>query len=132
MDMLPLFENDIRAVPKMALTIGVGSFMDSKEVMVIMTSTRKAKALACCIEDGVSHMSPVSMIQNHRKAVVVCDEDATLDLRVRTVRYFKGLEEVHNEMLGLNPVLQNNAQKRTASNDSNVNRVENKKSKTLQ
>jgi len=29
--------------------------------------------------------------------VIVCDEDATLDLRVRTVRYFKGLEQLHND-----------------------------------
>jgi len=99
-DMLPLFDNDINKVPKMACTIGVGTFMDSQEVLVIMTSTRKAKALSSCIEDGVSHMSPITVIQNHKRAVVVCDDDATLDLRVRTVRYFKGLEEVHNEMLG--------------------------------
>jgi hypothetical protein len=36
----------------------------------------------------------------HQRCVVVCDEDATLELRVRTVRYFKGLEKVHETMLG--------------------------------
>ena len=45
-EMLPLFNGDIVLVPKRALTIGVGSFMDAKEVMVVMTSTRKSKALA--------------------------------------------------------------------------------------
>ena len=36
----------------------------------------------------------------HPKAVVVCDEDATLELRVRTAKYFKSLPH-REEMLGL-------------------------------
>jgi glucosamine-6-phosphate deaminase len=30
--------------------------------------------------------------------MVVCDEDATLELRVKTVRYFKSIEKVQNEV----------------------------------
>jgi hypothetical protein len=36
----------------------------------------------------------------HPKAIVVCDEDATLELRVRTAKYFKSLPH-REEMLGL-------------------------------
>ena len=36
----------------------------------------------------------------HPKAVIVCDEDATLELRVRTAKYFKSLPH-RQEMLGL-------------------------------
>ena len=32
-----------------------------------------------------------ALAQMHPKAVVVCDEDATLELRVKTVKYFEGL-----------------------------------------
>ena len=32
----------------------------------------------------------------HKNAMIVCDEDATLELRVKTVKYFKGLEETAN------------------------------------
>ena len=32
------------------------------------------------------------MLQMHPRAAIVCDEDATLELRVTTVKYFKGLE----------------------------------------
>jgi len=39
-------------------------------------------------------------VQLHKCACLVCDEDATGELRVRTVRYFKGLEKVHMELLG--------------------------------
>ena len=45
--------------------------------------SHKAHALAKCIEEGINHMFTVSAIQMHPKAIVVCDEDATLELRVR-------------------------------------------------
>jgi len=40
----------------------------------------------------VNHMWILSCLQLHPKALIVCDEDATLDLKVRTVRYFKEIE----------------------------------------
>lgn len=48
------------------------------------------------VEGGISHMWTVSMIQTHPSACVVVDEDATAELKVKTVRYFKGLERVMN------------------------------------
>jgi len=45
-------------------------------------------------------MWTLSAVQLHKCACIVCDEDATGELRVRTVRYFKGLEKVHMELLG--------------------------------
>jgi glucosamine-6-phosphate deaminase len=44
-------------------------------------------------------MYTMSALQQHPRACIVCDEDATMELRVRTVKYFKGLEKVHNELL---------------------------------
>ena len=77
----------------MALTVGVGTVVDAREVVVIITGAHKANALARCIEDGVSHMWTVSALQLHQRAMIVCDDDATLELRVKTVRYFKGLQD---------------------------------------
>lgn len=96
------FGGDLTAVPRMALTVGVGTVLDAEEVLVLITGTHKAYALAKCIEEGVNHMFTVSAIQMHPKAVVVCDEDATLELRVRTAKYFKSLPH-REEMLGLDP-----------------------------
>lgn len=67
----------------MALTVGVGTVLDAEEVLVLITGAHKAYALEKCIEGGVNHMFTVSAIQMHPKAIVVCDEDATLELRVR-------------------------------------------------
>jgi glucosamine-6-phosphate deaminase len=87
-------------VPMQALTVGVQTVMDAKEVMILVTGQPKALALSKCIEEGVSHQWTVSMVQLHPHAVVVCDESATAEMRVKTVKYYNGLEKVHNSLLG--------------------------------
>lgn len=62
----------------------------SSQVMIIITGAHKAFALYKAIEEGVNHMWTVSAFQQHPQTVFVCDEDATLELRVKTVKYFKG------------------------------------------
>ncbi|KAI9280043.1 glucosamine-6-phosphate isomerase 1 [Sporodiniella umbellata] len=94
------FDGDILKVPKLALTVGVATVMDAREVLIIITGAHKAVALAKCIEDGVNHMWTVSAIQMHSKGMIVCDEDATLELHVKTVKYFKSIEHVHHSLIG--------------------------------
>ncbi|EQC29789.1 glucosamine-6-phosphate deaminase [Saprolegnia diclina VS20] len=97
------FGGDINTVPKMALTVGVGTVMDAREVLVLITGHSKAYALYKVIEEGVNHMWTVSAIQTHNKSVIVCDEDATNELKVKTVKYFKGLHETHERMIKDHP-----------------------------
>ncbi|KAI8981011.1 glucosamine-6-phosphate isomerase [Pilobolus umbonatus] len=94
------FEGDITKVPKLALTVGVATVMDAREVCIIITGAHRSIALAKCIEEGVNHMWTVSAIQMHPKGLVVCDEDATLELHVKTVKYFKSIEHVHQSLIG--------------------------------
>ncbi|OAD69751.1 hypothetical protein PHYBLDRAFT_148941 [Phycomyces blakesleeanus NRRL 1555(-)] len=94
------FDGDIDRVPKLALTVGVATFMDAREVCIMITGAHKSIALAKCIEEGVNHMWSVSAIQMHPKGLVVCDEDATLELHVKTVKYFKSIEHVHQSLIG--------------------------------
>lgn len=88
------FNDDVKQVPKMALTVGVGTIMDAREVLIIVTGSAKASALMKSIEQGVNHMYTLSALQMHKRAVIVCDTNATSELRVQTVRYFNGLEKV--------------------------------------
>lgn len=60
------------------------------QVMILITGAHKAFALYKAIEEGVNHMWTVSAFQQHPRTVFVCDEDATLELKVKTVKYFKG------------------------------------------
>ncbi len=86
------FGGDPEKVPKTALTVGVGTVMDAREVLVLASGINKARALQHSIEDGVNHLWTLSCIQLHPHGVVVCDEDATMELKVGTVRYFKEIE----------------------------------------
>jgi glucosamine-6-phosphate deaminase len=87
------FEGDPAKVPTTALTVGVGTVMDAREVVIIVNGRSKARALKAVVEDGVNHIWTLSCLQMHPKAIIVCDEDATEELRVGTVRYFKDIEK---------------------------------------
>ena len=129
------FDNDVSRVPKLVLTVGVGTFLDAREVVLVFAGAcgqgrrvghpgaaqgadgpatgangmggvrprppgaSRAQALAKCVEEGVCHMWTASAIQMHGRATVVCDEDATLEMRVKTVRYFKSIQEVHGQVM---------------------------------
>jgi glucosamine-6-phosphate deaminase len=89
------FSGDMSKVPTQALTVGVGTVMDAKEVLIIITGFNKARAVREAVEGGISHMWTVSMLQMHKKAIFVCDEPATMELQVETVKYFNNLEGVN-------------------------------------
>lgn len=88
------FGNDLDKVPKMALTVGVQTVLEAREVVIIITGAHKALALQKCIEGGVNHMWTLSSLQLHPHPMIVVDEDATLELQVKTVKYFKSIEQV--------------------------------------
>jgi glucosamine-6-phosphate deaminase len=87
------FGGDAGKVPSTALTVGVGTLMDAREVLILASGINKARALRHAIEEGVNHLWTVSCLQLHARGIVVCDEDATMELKVGTVRYFKEIEE---------------------------------------
>jgi len=86
------FDNDTNLVPKHALTVGVGTVMDAKEVLIIVNGHNKARALCQAVEGSVNHMWTISALQLHPKGIIVCDESATEELKVGTYRYFKEIE----------------------------------------
>jgi glucosamine-6-phosphate deaminase len=123
------FGNNLDQVPRMALTVGVQTVLDvsakpsksiavshkyqAREVVIIITGAHKALALQKCIEGGVNHMWTLSSLQLHPHPMIVVDEDATLELQVKTVKvcctvfpknlsntrqYFKSIERVGNEL----------------------------------
>ncbi|KAF6836654.1 glucosamine-6-phosphate deaminase [Colletotrichum musicola] len=91
------FDNDVSKVPRLALTVGVQTVLESREVVAIIIGARKALALQRCIEQGVNHMWTLSSLQLHPHPMIVVDEDATLELQVKTVKYFKSIEKVARE-----------------------------------
>ena len=86
------FGNDMNKVPAYALTVGVGTVMDAREVMVLVNGHAKARALQAVVEGGISQMFTISALQMHQHGIIVCDEAATDELKVGTYRYFKDIE----------------------------------------
>ncbi|EFE37524.1 glucosamine-6-phosphate deaminase, putative [Trichophyton verrucosum HKI 0517] len=86
------FNNDLSQVPRTALTVGIKTIMDAREVVIVVTGVHKAKALQKGIEGGVNHMWTLSALQLHQHPLIVADEDATLELKVKTVKYFESIE----------------------------------------
>lgn len=87
------FDNDITKVPKTALTVGVGTICSSKEVMILATGPKKARAVQMGVEGAYSHVWTITALQTHPKGILVCDEDACGELKVSTYRYFKDIEK---------------------------------------
>lgn len=89
------FENNPEKVPSLALTVGVKTVMDAKEVMILCNGHNKARALQAAIEGPVTQAWTISALQLHPHGIIVCDEFATDELKVGTYRYFKDIEKDH-------------------------------------
>lgn len=87
------FSGDMNAVPSTALTVGVGTVMAAKEVMILCNGHNKARALQAAIEGPVTQEWTISALQLHQHGIIVCDELATDELKVGTYRYFKDIEK---------------------------------------
>ncbi len=83
------FGNDVNKVPKTALSVGVGTVCDAKQVLLVINGHNKARALRHCVEGGVNHAWTISALQLHADGIIACDEAACGELKVDTYKYFK-------------------------------------------
>ena len=89
------FGGDCNKVPRTALTVGVSTVMGSKTVLIIVNGHNKANALRHAVEEGVNHMWTVSCLQLHPQGIIVCDDAATVEMKVGTANYFKDIEKAN-------------------------------------
>ena len=87
------FDNDIYKVPTTALTVGVGTIMEAKEVLIMVSGHNKAVALVQAVEGNVNQMYTITALQLHPKTIIVCDEPSTNELKVGTYKYFNEIEK---------------------------------------
>lgn len=91
------FDGDMNLVPKQALSVGVGTVTDSKEVVILAFGPKKARAIKDAVEGPLSHYCTVSALQNHQNGYIVCDEAAVGELKVNSYKYFKAVEAAENK-----------------------------------
>ncbi len=86
------FGGDTSLVPKTALTVGVGTILAAKKVVILATGHKKARAVRHGVEGSYNHQWTISGLQTHQNGILVCDDAAAEELRVATYRYFKDIE----------------------------------------
>ena len=86
------FDHDINKVPKQALTVGISTVLSANEVLILVNGHNKATALQHAVEGAISQMWTISALQMHQRGIIVCDDAATVELKVGTVNYFKDIE----------------------------------------
>ena len=93
------FFNNNNNVPQFALTVGLATIMDAKEVVIIISGIKKANALKQCLEGNVNNTWTITLLQHHNNCLIGCDKEATKELKVKTLDYFNNLQKITN-MLG--------------------------------
>lgn len=86
------FDNNTDLVPRLALTVGVDTILDARELIILATGHSKADAVQRAVEGPLTHLHTITALQLHRHGILVCDDDAATEIKVSTYRYFKDRE----------------------------------------
>jgi glucosamine-6-phosphate deaminase len=68
--------------PSLAITMGIGTIMEAKNILLIGLGKHKSKAVAEVIEGPLSAFCPGSALQNHENVTVILDKLAAADLKL--------------------------------------------------
>ena len=68
--------------PSLAITMGIGTIMEAKNILLLGLGKHKSKAVADVIEGPLSAYCPGSVLQNHQNATIVLDQHAASDLKL--------------------------------------------------
>lgn len=68
------------AVPTHALTMGIATILEARELILLATGSRKAAALAAAFKEQPSKDCPASALQFHPRVRVICDKVAAARL----------------------------------------------------
>jgi len=86
------FDGDDSQVPTHAVTVGVGTITDARQVLVVVSGEEKALALKHAVEGCVTHLWTITALQMHPDAILVADEPAASQLRPETIAMFRFLD----------------------------------------
>jgi glucosamine-6-phosphate deaminase len=82
--------------PIMAITMGIGTILDARALLVLATGAAKAAAVAAALEGPLSASCPASAIQLHPSATVVLEPAAAADLRFTD--YYELVDEARRRL----------------------------------
>ncbi|WP_304131244.1 glucosamine-6-phosphate deaminase [Ignavibacterium album] len=74
------FFNSMDEVPKYAITMGVGTIMEAKRLLLLANGIKKADAIKATVEGPIMAKYPATIVQLHRYATVIIDKEAASKL----------------------------------------------------
>jgi len=80
-------------VPIYAITMGVGTIMEARKIILLANGKKKAGAVAAAVEGPVTSMITASALQLHPDVLVFIDKDASGELTM--VEYYQWIQ--HNK-----------------------------------
>lgn len=75
------FFGALQEVPRYAITMGIGTIMEARELLLLASGERKAEAVRAAVEGPVTAMVPASIVQMHPRAFLVVDRAAAAGLQ---------------------------------------------------
>ncbi|MCM8829743.1 MAG: glucosamine-6-phosphate deaminase [Candidatus Omnitrophica bacterium] len=90
------FFEKIEDVPKFALTMGVGTILEAREIILLANGSKKAEVVAKAIEGPITSQITASALQLHPKVTVILDEEASSHLRRK--EYYKFAYEAEKKI----------------------------------
>lgn len=70
------FFDSMEEVPKRALTMGVGTIMASRRIILLASGEGKRAAITALMDGLVNTMYPVTILQLHQNVTLICDDSA--------------------------------------------------------
>lgn len=89
-----LFKNPDE-MPTRAITMGVGTILDARSALLLVTGSSKAEILAKAVEGPITSMVTASALQLHPACRVVVDEHAAVNLQAQ--EYYRWIFETEPE-----------------------------------
>ena len=74
------FFGSLEAVPRYAITMGIGTIMEARKLLLLASGKAKARAVRAMLEGPISAMVPATIVQLHRFAHVLLDAEAASEL----------------------------------------------------
>ncbi len=80
------------AVPRLAITMGVGTILESRQCLLLACGSNKARAIRDAVEGPITAQVTASALQLHRDVICIVDEEAAGLLARRD--YYREVEEL--------------------------------------
>lgn len=74
------FFRTLDEVPKYAITMGIGTIMEARQLILLANGSGKADAIAKTVEGPITAIVPATIVQLHPKATIIVDQEAASKL----------------------------------------------------